>query len=412
MTAVTPKALAGVRVLDLSRILAGPTAAQLLGDFGAEVIKVEKPGAGDDSRRLGGPALKTKDGKPSEFAPMYTCSNRNKKGIAIDIAQPEGQELVRQLAAWADVLIENYKAGDLKRYGLDYESLRKVNRKLVYCSITGFGQTGPYAGRAGYDPIFQAMGGLMSVSGHADDKPGGGVMRVGVPIADFICGLYAYGAILTALHYRDQVSGEGQHIDLALLDTTISATSVAATNYLGNGLLPQRVGNSAPTSAPSGVFQCADGEVLISSPTNDVFKRLCETLGHPEIASDPRFDSGQSRVKHRAEIIGMLEPIFATKKRLELIDAMEANTVPCAPIYNIKEVFEDPQVKHRVNSVEVPHPTVAKMAFGTNPIHMSATPAADYTAPPAVGEHTIHVLSNILKLDAERIDELRGKKVV
>jgi crotonobetainyl-CoA:carnitine CoA-transferase CaiB-like acyl-CoA transferase len=412
MTSVTPRALEGVRVLDLSRILAGPTAAQMLGDFGAEVIKVEKPGAGDDSRRLGGPALKTKDGKPSEFSPMYTCSNRNKKGIAIDIAHPEGQELVRQLAAWADVLIENYKAGDLKRYGLDYDSLRKVNRKLVYCSITGFGQTGPYAARAGYDPIFQAMGGLMSVSGHPDGAPGGGVMRVGVPIADFICGVYAYGAILTALHYRDQTSGEGQHIDLALLDTTISATTVAMTNYLGNGALPQRVGNSAPTSSPSGVYPCADGEVLISSPTNDVFRRMCVALGHGKIADDPRYATNQLRVDNRVELVRKMEEIFAPRKRVELMELMEANTVPCAPIYAMNDVFNDPQVKHRVNSVEVPHPTVKKMAFGTNPIHMSETPPSDYTAPPAVGEHTMHVLTNILKLDAERIDELRGKKVV
>ena len=406
------KALAGVRVLDLSRILAGPTAGQLLGDFGAEVIKVEKPGSGDDSRRLGGPPMKTRDGKASEFSPMYICSNRNKKSIAIDMSQPDGQELVRQLAAWADVLIENYKSGDLKRYGLDYESLRKVNRKLVYCSITGFGQTGPYAARAGYDPIFQAMSGLMSVTGHPDGKPGGGAMRVGVPITDFICGLYAYGAILTALHYRDQVSGEGQQIDLSLLDSAISATTVASVNYLANGNMPERVGNGAPTSSPSGVFNCVDGEVLISSPTNDVYQRMCKALGREDLATDPRFATNVDRVKQRAVLVPLVQEVLATHKRLELMDLLEQHTVPCAPIYDMQGVFADPQVQQRVNSVELPHPVTGKMAFGTNPIHMSATPVSDYTCPPGVGEHTIHVLSNILKLDAEKIDELRAKKVV
>jgi len=406
------KALAGVRVLDLSRILAGPVAGQLLGDFGAEVIKVEKPGAGDDSRRLGGAIMKDKNGKPSQFAPMYMCSNRNKKSIAIDLSQPEGQDLVRSLAAWADVLIENYKAGDLARYGLDYESLKKVNRKLVYCSITGFGQTGPYAPRAGFDPIFQAMSGLMSVTGHPDGKPGAGPMRVGVPITDFICGLYAYGAILTALHHRDRVSGEGQHIDLALLDSTISATCVAQVNYLSNGVVQPRQGNAAPTSAPSGVYECADGPITLSTPSNDIFTRMCTALERPDIAVDPRFASNQERVDHRAELAALLEPEFAKRKRLPLIDLMEEHTVPCAPIYAVNEVYEDPQVKHRVNSVEVPHPVTGRMAFGTNPVRLSATPVKDYTAPPGVGEHTVNILANVLKLDATRIDELRSKKIV
>ena len=407
-----PNALAGVRVLDLSRILAGPVAGQLLGDFGAEVIKVEKPGGGDDSRRLGGAIMKDKAGKPSEFAPMYICSNRNKKSIAIDLSQPEGQELVRQLAAWADVLIENYKAGDLKRYGLDYDSLRKINRKLVYCSITGFGQTGPYAERAGYDPIFQAMSGIMGVTGQPPGTPGGGPMRVGVPITDFICGLYAYGAILTALRYRDQVSGEGQHIDLALLDSAISATSVASINYLCNGIVGKPQGNDAPTSSPSGVFQCADGPVLLSTPTNDVFRRMCAALGRADIADNPRYGSNAERVTHRAELQGLLAAVLAGRKRQPVIDAMEANTVPCSPIYNIDDVYADPQVQHRVNAVEVSHPVTGKMRFGTNPIRLSDTPVKTYTAPPGVGEHTIHILSKVLQLDAEHIDALRGKKVV
>jgi crotonobetainyl-CoA:carnitine CoA-transferase CaiB-like acyl-CoA transferase len=407
-----PKALDGIRVLDLSRILAGPFAGQMLGDFGAEVIKVERPGAGDDSRRLGGTIMKDKAGKPSEFAPMFLCSNRNKKSIAIDIAQPEGQELIRSLAAWADVLIENYKSGDLARYGLDYESLRKVNRKLVYCSITGFGQTGPYAERAGLDPIFQAMSGLMSLTGLPDDKPGGGPMRVGVPITDFIGGLYAYSAILTALHYRDRVSGEGQHIDLALLDTTLSATCVAQVNYLSNNVLQARQGNGAPTSAPSGLFTCADGPVLVSTPTNDIFRRMCKVLDREDIAADPRFGSNADRVTHRVELVGLLEPVFAGLKRLPLMEAMEQNTVPCAPIYNMEEVYADPQVKHRGSSVQLPQPAVGRVGLGTNPVRLSATPVEDYSVPPGVGEHTVNILANVLKLDAGRIDELRSRKVV
>lgn len=310
---MTKQALAGIRVLDLSRIMAGPTAGQMLGDFGADVIKVERPGGGDDSRRLGGTPLRDAQGHHANLGPMFLCANRNKRSITVDIAKAEGQQLVRKLAKWADVVIENYKVGDLARYGLDYASLSAENPRLVYCSITGFGQTGPYAQRSGFDPIFQAMSGLMSVSGHPDHKPGGGMMRVGVPITDFICGLYAYGAIVTALYHRDQVSGRGQYIDLALLDAAISSTSIAAVDYLCNGALPQRFGNEAATSVPSQVLACADGAVLVSAPNNESFVRFCEALGEPDLAHHADFNDAALRIKNRAALTPLLEKIFAQK---------------------------------------------------------------------------------------------------
>jgi crotonobetainyl-CoA:carnitine CoA-transferase CaiB-like acyl-CoA transferase len=410
---MSAKALAGIRVLDLSRILAGPTAAQLLGDAGAEVIKVERPPKGDDARRMGGLPLKDKaTGKALDMSPMYLCSNRNKRSVAIDIAKPEGQELVRKLAVKADVVIENYKTGDLKRYGLDYESLKKINKRLVYCSITGFGQTGPYASRTGFDAIFQAMCGIMSVTGHPDGVPGGGPMRIGVPITDFICGVYAYGAITTALFHRERVSGEGQYIDLALLDSAISAMTIVAVNYLGSGVNGRRAGVESPTTVPSQLFACADGQVQISAPNDDIFRRLCKVLARPDIADDPRFGSTLDRVNNRAVLVPMLAQEFAKRQKLELTEAMEVNNVPCAPIYTMEDVFADPQVKLRGNSVEVPHPVTGTMRFGTNPIHFSATPITDYAPPPLIGEHTDEILRGELGLGDTQIAALREAKIV
>jgi crotonobetainyl-CoA:carnitine CoA-transferase CaiB-like acyl-CoA transferase len=410
---MSAKALAGIRVLDLSRILAGPTAAQLLGDAGAEVIKVERPGKGDDSRRMGGLPLKDKaTGKALDMSPMYLCSNRNKRSMTLDIAKPEGQALARRLAERADVVIENYKTGDLARYGLDYASLRTINKRLVYCSITGFGQNGPYAGRAGFDAIFQAMCGIMSVTGHPDGVPGGGPMRIGVPITDFICGVYAYGAITTALYHRDRVSGEGQHIDLALLDSAISAMTIVAANYLASGVNGRRAGVESATTVPSQLFRCADGEVQISAPNDEIFKRLCEVLGRPDIAADARFGSTLDRVKNRADLVPMLAALFAQRKRGELTDALEAKTVPCAPIYTMEDVFADPQVKLRGNSVEMPHPVTGSIRFGTNPIHFSETPITDYTPPPLVGEHTDEILRGELGLGDAEVAALRQAKIV
>ncbi len=409
---MSQKALSGIRVLDLSRILAGPSCGQLLGDFGADVIKVERPGLGDDSRRLGGARVKDLAGADLELAPMFMCSNRNKRSITIDLAKPEGQALVRKLAAWADVLIENYKAGDLKRYQLDYESLKQVNPKLVYCSLTGFGQTGPYAPKPGYDSIFQAMCGLMSITGHADGKPGGGSMRVGVPITDFIGGLYAYGAIMTALHHRDRVSGKGQHIDLALLDCAISAMTLASGNYLCNGVVQERWGNESATSVPSQTFRCADGEIQLSAPNDDVFNRMCDGLGRPDIHADERFCNNFLRTKNRGALVPLLAELFAALPRQKALQLMEEATVPCAPIYAMDEVFADPQVQHRGNMIELPHSAAGSVRIGTNPIHMSDTPITSYTPPPRLGEHTVDVLKGILGLDDAAVQSLRDNKVV
>jgi len=406
------QALAGVKVLDLSRILAGPLAAQMLADFGAEVIKVERLGSGDEARGYGGPQLQDPQGRPTRFAPMFVTANRNKKSITVDLSQPEGQALVRKLAVWADVLLENYKAGDLRRYGLDYEALRQVNPRLVYCSITGFGQTGPYASRPGYDSVFQAMSGLMSLTGHADGEPGAGPMRVGVPITDFTGGLYAYGAILTALYHRDCVSGEGQHIDLALLDAAITATTLGQARYLATGEAPQRWGNDTPGNAPSGVFACADGDVLLSAPNDRVFQRVCGVLGCPELGADPRFAGKAGRMENKAALVALLAARFRTWHRAPLIEAMERDHVPCAPVYAVPEVYADPQVQARGNIVEVPQATLGTVRLGVNPIRLSATPVAGYTAPPDLGEHNEQVLHDVLGLDAEQIRDLRERKII
>ena len=409
---MTPAALADVRVLDLSRILAGPTAAQMLADFGAQVIKVERPGQGDDSRRLGGQPLRDRDGQACGLGPMFVSANRNKQSVTIDIAKPAGQELVRKLAAWADVLLENYKAGDLKRYGLDYESLRKINPRLVYCSVTGFGQSGPYSARPGYDGIFQAMSGPMSVTGHRDGMPGAGAMRVGVPITDIVGGAFAYGAIMTALHYRDQVSGEGQYIDLSLLECAIAAACVAPANYLCTGVVQERWGNEAGNAVPSRTFRCADGEVQVSAPANDVFSRLCKLLDGPDLVKDERFSDNLQRVKHREALGAVLEPLFMRKTRDQLIKLMEASNVPCAPIYAIDEVFADPHIQQRGTRVTVTHESVGEFGVVANPMRLSVTPVNRYDAPPLLGEHTEQVLSSVLGLDASAIARYRQEGVV
>ncbi len=409
---MSARALEGLRVLDLSRILAGPTAAQLLGDFGAEVIKVERPGSGEDGRRLGGTPLRAADGGATDFAPMFVSANRNKKSITIDITNPLGQDLVRRLASWADVLIENYKVGDLKRYGLDYASLAAANPRLVYCSITGFGQTGPYAPRAGFDSVFQAISGLMSTTGHADDAPWGGPLRVGVPVTDYIGGLTAFGAIMVALRHRDQASGCGQHIDLALLDAAIAGTTVAMTDHFASGARFQRSGNGQATAVPSQVFDCADGRILISAPTDEMFARLCQGLECPGLAVDPRFADAAARGQHRAALIDLLSRTVGVRTRADLLRLLEARHVPAAPVNEIDEVFADPQVRHRQNDITVPHPRLGTLRMGTNPMRLSDTPARDHAPPPMLGEHTGQILREVLKLDDDDVLRLRQARAI
>lgn len=405
--------LAGIRVLDLSRILAAPWASQMLGDFGAEVIKVERPGKGDDSRNFGPPFVRDTEGNEDHsLSPMYISANRNKRSITVDLSRPEGQELIRKLAAQSDILLENYKVGDLKRYGLDYESLRKINPRLIYCSVTGFGQTGPYRLRPGYDGIFQAMGGLMSTTGIADDQPGGGPMKVGVSIGDVITGLYAYAAISTALYHRDQVSNEGQHLDIALLDSVIAATSHHAAVYLGTGKLPQRLGTTGGGGVPAQLFRCADGDLMVVVGNDDQFRRLCEVLRRPDLAADERFIKNSGRALHRTTLMPILEELFLQRSVDEVYQALDAAAVPAGPVNTFDRVFDDPQVKSRGNMVEVPHPVSGTLKIGTNPVHFSETPITRYTAPPTLGQHTDEVLRDVLGLGEEDIRGLREAKVI
>lgn len=409
-------ALSGIRVLDLSRILAGPWGAQMLADLGAEVIKVERPGKGDDSRQFGPPFLKDRDGNDTRESTFFISANRGKKSITCDIATPEGQALIRALAAKCDVLLENYKVGDLKRYGLDYESLRLVNPRLVYCSITGFGQTGPYSPRPGYDSIFQAMGGLMSITGNGDDTPGGGPMKTGPSLADILCGQYAASAIVAALYHRDaggEQDGAGQYIDLSLLDSMIAATSHYASQYLVSGEVPVRRGTEGNGGMPSRMFRCADRDIMIVAGNNEQYARLCKVLGHPELATDPRFSEIALRVRNRRALGDAFEPLIAQWHSQALLAALDDAGVPAGPINNLAQVFADPHVQERRMCVEVAHPlSNDAVRMVANPVKMSGTPIDAYTAPPTLGQHTELVLHDLLDLSSAEIDVLRARNVI
>jgi crotonobetainyl-CoA:carnitine CoA-transferase CaiB-like acyl-CoA transferase len=404
-------ALSHVKVLDLSRVLAGPWATQMLADLGAEVIKVERPGVGDDTRGWGPPFLKDRDGQATRDAAYYLCTNRNKKSVTIDITKAEGQRLVRELAAQADVLVENYKVGGLAQYGLDYASMKADFPRLVYCSITGFGQTGPYAPRAGYDFLVQAMGGMMSVTGRADTEEGGGPIKVGVAVTDLFTGLYASNAILAALAYREK-SGLGQHIDLALLDVQVATMANQAMNYLYSGRSPGRLGNAHPNVVPYQDFPTADGNVIIAVGNDGQFARLVGALGQPELAVDARFATNLVRVAHRAELIRMLRQQTIRRTTTEWVAALEAVEVPCGPINDLAHVFDDPQVLARGMKLEAEHPTAGPIPLVANPIRLSASPVEYRNAPPTLGQHTVEVLSGVLGYGADGIAELQAKKVI
>ncbi|MDE2453138.1 MAG: CoA transferase, partial [Burkholderiales bacterium] len=358
MSDQTPRggALSHIRVLDLSRVFAGPWAGQMLADLGAEVVKVERPGDGDDARRLGPPFLRDDEGRPTRESGFFMSANRNKKSLTVDLSKPEGQEIVRALARRSDVLIENYKVGDLARHGLDEARLRAENPRLVYCSITGFGQTGPYRARAGYDSIFQGMGGLMAITGHADDTPGGGPQKVGLIVSDLMAGMYASVAILAALEHRDAVSGRGQYIDLALLDSQVAALSHVGMGHLVSGDPLARCGTLSPTAAPSQMFRCADGPIMLVVGNNAQFARLAALTGLPDLAQDGRFRTNLARIGHRAELNALLDPVFASRPKQHWIDAFAAAGIPCGPVNELPEVFADPQVRDRGMVVHLPHP--------------------------------------------------------
>jgi formyl-CoA transferase len=404
-------ALAGVRVLDLSRILAGPWSGQIFADLGAEVIKVERPGHGDDTRGWGPPFLKDKTGKETREAAYFLSTNRGKKSVTLDIAKPAGQEIARGLAKVSDVLLENYKVGDLARYGLDYQALSAVNPRLVYCSITGFGQTGPLRARAGYDFMIQGMGGLMSITGERDGKPGGGPQKAGVAIADIMTGMYATVAVLSALHER-QASGLGQYIDMALLDTQVAWLANQNMNYLIGGEPPVRMGNAHPNVVPYQTFYTRDGDLILAVGSDSQFRKFCEAAGIPDVSRDPRFATHVARVSNRDSCEAAIAPAIKRRTTAEWVSLLEPLGVPCGPINRLDEVFDNPQVKHRGMRIDVPHPLSGTVPQVASPIKFSRTPIVHDTPPPLLGQHTDEVLRGLLgKSDAD-IAELRANGVI
>jgi len=410
-------ALGHIRVLDLSRVLAGPWCTQILADMGADVIKIEKPGEGDDTRRWGPPFLNDDQGQRTDQASYYASCNRNKRSVTIDMATPEGQALIKELALQSDVLVENFKVGGLQRYGLDYESLRALNPRLIYCSVTGFGQDGPYAERAGYDLMVQAMCGLMSITGHADGEPGGGPVRVGVAVIDLFTGIYASTAILTALEARHQ-TGRGQHIDMALFDVGMAILANQATGYLNTGAVPQRQGNSHPSLAPYQDFPSSDGAVLLAIGNDGQFARFCQAAGKPEWATDERFATTSARVIHRATLIPLMSELTRTRTTADWIALLEDKAVPCGPINNIAQAFDDAQAKARGLRVELPRTPhglpvdgISRLASVASPLRLSEHPAVLRNAPPALGQHTSEVLQQ-LAVSPERIARLQARRVV
>ncbi len=403
-----PGPLAGIRVFDLSRILAGPTATQLMGDLGAEVIKIERPGQGDDTRAWGPPYLKDENGNDTAESAYYLSCNRNKRSVTLDIAKPEGRELARRLIAASDVLIENFKAGDLVRYGLDYASLRAKIPRLVYCSITGFGQTGPYARRAGYDILIQAMGGIMSITGEADGPP----MKVGVAIVDVMCGMYASVAILAALRHRDR-TGEGQFIDLGLLDTQIAWLVNQGSNYLVSGKAPGRLGNAHPNIVPYTVMPAADGWFVLGVGNDAQYAKFCGFAGRPDLAEDARFRTNADRVKNRDLLYPLLEEITRGRPQGQWLEGLTKIGVPAGPVNSIDQVFADSQVQARGMQIEMPREGVqgGTVRMIGNPIKFSATPVEYREPPPRLGEHTEDVLGSLLGLSAEEIAGLRARGI-
>ena len=410
-------ALAHLKVLDLSRVLAGPWCTQMLADLGADVVKVERPGAGDDTRHWGPPFLKDADGVDTHQAAYFTACNRNKRAITLDMAQAEGQALILKMAAQSDVLVENFKVGGLKQYGLDYASLKAVNPRLIYCSVTGFGQDGPYAERAGYDLMIQAMSGLMSITGHADGESGGGPMRMGVALVDVLTGIYACSAILAAVEVRHR-TGEGQHIDMALLDVGMAVLANQAAGFLNTGRVPQRQGNTHPSLAPYQTFETLDGSMLLAVGNDGQFARFCEAAGHAEWAQDVRFSSNTLRVKHRETLIPMLQAVTRTRSTAQWIALLEDKAVPCGPINDMGQAFADAQVQARglrvdqaVTSGQPTAGSVASIATVASPLRLMATPPVLHRPPPALGEHTDEVLAE-LGLDAVQVAGLRQRGVV
>jgi formyl-CoA transferase len=404
-------ALSHIRVLDLSRVLAGPWCAQNLADLGAEVIKVERPKSGDDTRHWGPPFAKDPLGNDTSESAYYISINRNKKSITLDISTPEGQEIVRGLVAQSDVVIENYKVGQLAKYGLDYESLKAIKPNLIYCSITGFGQTGPYQHRAGYDFILQGMGGFMSITGEADHLPGGGPQKAGVAIVDLFTGMYASSAILAAVIHRDR-SGEGQYIDMALLDTQVAMLANISSNYLCSGVSPHRWGNAHPNVVPYQTFQTSDSWIIVAVGNDGQFRHFVKAGNREPLADDPRFATNPARIEHRDALIPLLAAMVKENTKAEWISLLESVGVPCGPINNLQEVFENEQVVARDIQLNVPHPTAGSMKLVASPMRLSKTPVTVRMPPPLLGEHTEEILGATLHYTHEQIAQLRSKGII
>ena len=404
-----PGPLAGIRVFDLTRILAGPTCTQLLGDLGADVIKIEKTGAGDDTRKWGPPYVQDKDGRNTSESAYYLSSNRNKRSLAIDIATPAGQALAKRLIARSDIMVENFKVGDMARYGLAYSDLRQSNPRLIYCSITGFGQTGPYAPRAGYDMLAQGLGGIMSVTGEPDRPP----MKVGVGIADIMCGMYATVAILAALHHRDR-TGEGQFIDLALLDSQVAWLATVGLNYLTSGKVPGRVGNEHPNIVPYNVMAASDGHIILAVGNDGQYVKFCNFAGHPEWAEDPRFVTNEQRIANRRLLYELIEPVLRERSQEDWVEGLARIGVPCSPVNTVDQVFADPHVLARGMKIAMGHDLSGKGEVDLigNPIKYSATPIDYRLPPPRLGEHSREVLKELLDMDEAEFEALKREGVV
>jgi crotonobetainyl-CoA:carnitine CoA-transferase CaiB-like acyl-CoA transferase len=392
-------------------VLAGPWAGQNLADLGAEVIKVERPEFGDDSRTYGPPWVKDRDGRDTKDSAYFTSANRGKKSITLNISKPEGQKLVRELARASDVLIENYKFGDLARYGLSYDDLKQINPRLIYCSVTGFGQTGPYREHPGYDFMIQGMGGMMSVTGEPDGAPGGGPQRAGVPVADIVTGMYATIAICAAIAHRAE-TGIGQHLDLALLDSQIALLAYQNTNYFATGSPPRRIGNLHPNIVPYQPFKTADGDVILACGNENLFRKFCVAAGCTELARDPRFAGNGKRVENRAELTRLLQAVFSRRNTREWVELLEAAGVPNGPINDVAQVFEEPQVKARGIKVELEHPVAGKLPTVASPMRFSATPVEYKLAPPVLGQHTEEILRGLLKKTDAEIARLKADGTV
>jgi len=408
----TPAAsLHHIRVLDLTRVLAGPWCTQNLADLGADVIKVERPGVGDDTRSWGPPYAKDAEGNNSSEAAYYLTANRGKRSITIDIASAEGQQLIRDLVLHSDVVIENYKVGQLKKYGLDYGSLASLKPDLVYCSITGFGQTGPYAARSGYDFIIQGMGGLMSITGERDDLPGGGPQKAGVAIADLMTGMYATIAVLAALTHRDR-TGAGQYIDMALLDVQVAMLANVGSNYLASGTAPKRWGNAHANIVPYQTFATADGHIIVAAGNDAQYRKFVQAGECPELATDARFLSNPQRVELRDTLVPLLAEMVRKKTKAEWLALLESAGVPCGPINNLDEVFSDPQVEARGCAIELEHPAANRVKLVASPMRLSATPVQYDKAPPLLGQHTAEVLKELLGCSDSQLAAFSDKKII